>query len=189
MHESRLRHHGIVVGGLVHPPSVRARKSARDSFSDYLHSVLTYFVVIILVAWQDLYDLGARKFSVLSTSPLGCLPFSRTIGGGIQRECADEHNQAVQMFNHKLSSQLASLSHQLPDSTLVYADLYDPLIDIILQSKKYETAALCNKLTPEAFVRTHLIVCFGTSFVPQKELIRYSFLNSLINVYLELINF
>ncbi|PON65392.1 FMRFamide-related peptide-like, partial [Parasponia andersonii] len=37
MHESRLRHHGIVVGGLVHPPSVRARKPARGLFSDYLH--------------------------------------------------------------------------------------------------------------------------------------------------------
>ncbi|PON39644.1 hypothetical protein PanWU01x14_303440, partial [Parasponia andersonii] len=39
MHENRLRHHGIVVGGLAHPPSVRAHKLARGLFSDYLHSV------------------------------------------------------------------------------------------------------------------------------------------------------
>ena len=39
MHESHLRHRSVVAGGLVHPPSVRARKPARGLFSDYLHSV------------------------------------------------------------------------------------------------------------------------------------------------------
>ena len=99
--------------------------------------ILIYIYIYTHIYMQDLYDLGARKFVVLSTSPLGCLPFSRTIGGSIHRECADEYNQAVQIFNDKLSSQLASLSRELPHSTMVYADLYNPLIDIILESSKY----------------------------------------------------
>ena len=39
MHESHLRHHSVVAGGLVQPSSVRARKPAQGLFSDYLHSV------------------------------------------------------------------------------------------------------------------------------------------------------
>ncbi|XP_062098959.1 GDSL esterase/lipase EXL3-like [Humulus lupulus] len=125
------------------------------SYTDLLVNFASHF-------FRDLYDLGARKFGVLNTSPLGCLPFSRTIDGGIARGCANDYNEAVKMFNHKLSSHLTSLSHQLPHSTMVYIDLYNPLLDIILQSTKYgfeiskkgccgsgalETAILCNKFS------------------------------------------
>ncbi|KAF4388465.1 hypothetical protein CsatB_008068 [Cannabis sativa] len=126
------------------------------SYTDLLVNFASQF-------FRELYDLGARKFVVLNTSPLGCLPFSRTIGGDIVRDCANEYNEAVKMFNHKLSSHLTLLTQQLPHSTMVYIDFYNPFLDIILQPITYgfevskkgccgtgllETAILCNKFSP-----------------------------------------
>ncbi|KAL2895406.1 GDSL esterase/lipase EXL3, partial [Bienertia sinuspersici] len=51
----------------------------------------------------ELYNLGARRIGVFSTPPIGCVPSQRTVGGGILRECAENYNQACQLFNSKLS--------------------------------------------------------------------------------------
>ncbi|XP_024027177.1 GDSL esterase/lipase EXL3-like [Morus notabilis] len=142
----------------------------------------------LLATWasnffRDLYNIGARKIAVLNTSPVGCLPFSRTIGGGSERECAKDYNQAVELFNAKLSSQLASLSRELPQSTMIYVDLYNPLLHIILEPNKYgfgisdkgccgtgaiETAILCNKLTSTTCSNASAYV-FWDSIHPTEE--------------------
>lgn len=67
---------------------------------------------------------------------LGCLPSTRTVAGGLKRDCAKEYNEAAQLFNSKLSAELDSLNN-LPDVRIVYIDIYNPLLDIIQNPNKY----------------------------------------------------
>ncbi|KAK4782262.1 hypothetical protein SAY86_016364 [Trapa natans] len=112
---------------------------------------------------KDLYDLGARRIAVFSAPPIGCVPSSRTVGGGLFRDCARPYNVAAQLFNSKLSSAIDSLNRGLPSSKIVYVDIYNPLLDLILHPLDYgfmyadkgccgtgniEVALLCNKLNP-----------------------------------------
>ena len=85
---------------------------------------------------KELYGLGARRIGVLGAPPIGCVPSQRTLAGGLERECAEEYNYAAKLFNSKLSRKLDSLSH-LPNSRIVYIDIYNPLMDIIVNYHRY----------------------------------------------------
>ncbi|XP_061366011.1 GDSL esterase/lipase EXL3-like [Gastrolobium bilobum] len=110
---------------------------------------------------KELYKLGARRIAVLSAPPIGCVPSQRTLAGGIIRECAEKYNDAAKLFNSKLSKEMDSLNHNSPNSRIVYIDVYNPLLDIIVNYQKYgykvvdrgccgtgkiEVAVLCNPL-------------------------------------------
>ncbi|EEF52761.1 zinc finger protein, putative [Ricinus communis] len=115
---------------------------------------------VLLQVAQDLYELGARRIAFLGTLPLGCLPIERTFTGG------ETINQAAQMFNSKLSSELCSLNSSLADATIFYLDVYNPLLELIQNPQKqkgrFEVAkngccgtglvevlsATCNELNP-----------------------------------------
>ena len=96
----------------------------------------------VLQITQELYKLGARRISVFSTVPLGCLPILRTIGGGILRKCALLGNLAAQSFNSKLSAEVDYLASKLPTTQLVYIDIYKPLLYIIQNAYKYGSLSL-----------------------------------------------
>ncbi|KAK6939321.1 GDSL lipase/esterase [Dillenia turbinata] len=113
--------------------------------------------------YKDLYGEGARRIAVFGAPPLGCLPSQRTLAGGLNRVCVEEYNAAAQLFNSKLSPQLKSLTNQLPNSRIVYIDIYSPLLDLIQNPSKngfevvdkgccgtgnIEASILCNKFTP-----------------------------------------
>ncbi|KAH9693480.1 GDSL esterase/lipase EXL3 [Citrus sinensis] len=85
----------------------------------------------------ELYGLGVRRMGVFSAPPLGCLPSSRTLGGGKTRDCANDYNEAAQMFNTKLSAELDSLNIQFPDARLLLIDIYNPLLYLIQNPIKY----------------------------------------------------
>ncbi|KAJ8538247.1 hypothetical protein K7X08_014787 [Anisodus acutangulus] len=112
--------------------STPLRKSYYDvsSYADFLLNYASSFL-------QDLYGLGARRIGVLSIPPIGCLPSQRTLKGGEQRECVDYLNQAAQLFNSKLATDLSSLGNKFPDSRLVYIDIYNLLLDVINDPQKY----------------------------------------------------
>lgn len=74
---------------------------------------------------------------MFSTPPIGCVPSQRTLAGGLERQCAGDHNDAAKLFNAKLSKKLDSLNRALPDSRIVYIDVYKPLLDIIQNYKRY----------------------------------------------------
>jgi phospholipase/lecithinase/hemolysin len=65
------------------------------------------------------------------------VPSQRTLAGGLQRVCAEKYNIAAKLFNTKLSSQLNSLAENLPNSRVVYIDVYNPLLDLIQNPTKY----------------------------------------------------
>ncbi|XP_058772424.1 GDSL esterase/lipase EXL3-like [Vicia villosa] len=52
---------------------------------------------------KEIYDLGARRIGVFNVPPIGCLPFQRTATGGIERKIVVEYNEAVELYNYKLS--------------------------------------------------------------------------------------
>lgn len=86
---------------------------------------------------KEIYELGARRIGVFNVPPIGCLPFQRTAAGGIERNIVVEYNEAVELYNNKLSKELASFNQNYPNSRVVYIDVYNPLLDIILNSKTY----------------------------------------------------
>ncbi|XP_017246350.1 GDSL esterase/lipase EXL3-like [Daucus carota subsp. sativus] len=86
---------------------------------------------------QELYKLGARRIGVFGIPPIGCLPSQRTLQGGVERNCADNYNELAQLFNAKLSVELNSLNNRLPQARMVYLDVYNSLMEVILNPKKY----------------------------------------------------
>ncbi|XP_065880563.1 GDSL esterase/lipase EXL3-like [Euphorbia lathyris] len=137
---------------------LRARKLQYDvpAYTQLMSDSAATFV-------KDLYNLGARRIGFFSVPPIGCVPSQRTLGGGLQRDCAENYNQAATLFNSKLSSTLNSLHSSLPNSRLVYIDIYYPLLNLIQNPHQFgfsvvnkgccgtgalEVAILCNKLSP-----------------------------------------
>ena len=64
------------------------------------------------------------------------MPSQRTIAGGLHRQCGEGHNQLAMLFNAKLTTLLDSLSKDMPDSKMVYLDIYNPLLDLIEHPEK-----------------------------------------------------
>nr|DAD46757.1 TPA_asm: hypothetical protein HUJ06_016694 [Nelumbo nucifera] len=127
-----------------------------SAFTDLLLQFASTFL-------QELYGLGARRIGVFNIPPIGCVPSQRTLAGGKHKDCVDNLNQAAEMFNAKLSSELISLTNKLSHSTLVYIDVYSSLLDIIQRPQDYgfeeiskgccgtgkiEATILCNDLSP-----------------------------------------
>nr|XP_016510192.1 PREDICTED: GDSL esterase/lipase EXL3-like [Nicotiana tabacum] len=134
---------------------------------------------------QELYKLGARKIGFFGIPPLGCLPSQRTLAGGFNRECVQEYNQAAQLANTKLSAAINSLSKNLPQSKLVFIDIYYPLLDFIVNPKKYgfeevekgccgtgkiEVTLLCNKFSGTCEDNTKYL--FWDSYHPTEKAYR-----------------
>ncbi|XP_038723245.1 GDSL esterase/lipase EXL3-like [Tripterygium wilfordii] len=86
---------------------------------------------------QELHKLGVRRIGVFGVSTMGCLPSQRTTRGGIQRKCSASENQASQIFNSKLSSEIDVLNENLVDLKLVYFDSYHSLLHLVSNPSQY----------------------------------------------------
>ncbi|XP_062165467.1 GDSL esterase/lipase EXL3-like [Alnus glutinosa] len=127
------------------------------SYTDLLVKSASNFV-------KELYGLGVRRIGVFSAPPLGCLPSQKTLNGDLGKGCANDPNEAAKLFNAKLSVELGNLNNNLPHAKVVYIDIYNPLLDIIKNPKKYgleiankgccgtgriEVSVLCSQLEPD----------------------------------------
>ncbi|KAH6808219.1 GDSL-like Lipase/Acylhydrolase superfamily protein [Perilla frutescens var. frutescens] len=134
---------------------LRRKQYTVAAYGDLLISSATSFI-------QELYKLGARRIAVFGIPPVGCLPAQRTLAGGPMRKCSEEYNQAAQLINSKFSPKMDSLTKSLPQSRVVYIDIYEPILNLILQPQKYgfevndkgccgtgsiEVVILCNKFS------------------------------------------
>ncbi|XP_074583835.1 GDSL esterase/lipase At5g03810-like [Curcuma longa] len=123
-----------------------------DQFSDLLLQSFTKFV-------QTVYTLGARRIGVTSLPPVGCLPVSTTLFGGLGRECVGWLNDDAVAFNGKLNAAAEALKRSHHGLKLVVLDIYNPLLDIVrnpedkgfMEARKaccgtgtLETSLLCN---------------------------------------------
>ncbi|TVU31350.1 hypothetical protein EJB05_23032 [Eragrostis curvula] len=112
---------------------------------------------------QTLIDLGARQIAMTGVPPVGCVPEQRLIAGGLRRQCATDRNQLAQLYNRKLSQEVARLAGRFRDVNLVYIDLYAILDDIVRRYQELgfknnkdaccgliglESGVLCNFASP-----------------------------------------
>ena len=67
------------------------------------------------------------------------MPSQRLLVGGSETECAKQPNQASQVFNDKLARELGYLNNNLPNAKVVYIDVYNPILDLVTNPKKYGT--------------------------------------------------
>ncbi|XP_061359301.1 GDSL esterase/lipase EXL3-like [Gastrolobium bilobum] len=135
------------------------RKAQYDinSYTDMLSQFASSFI-------KEIYGLGARRIGVFGAPPVGCLPFERTLFGGIERKCSQEINMASTLFNAKLSAEMDYLNQNMPQAKVVYVDVYNPLLHIIENPTTYgfevvdkgccgtgivEASILCNQLETE----------------------------------------
>ncbi|KAL5577275.1 hypothetical protein UlMin_018974, partial [Ulmus minor] len=147
---------------------------------------------------KDLYDLGVRRIAVFSAPPIGCVPSQRTVGGGLERGCAEDRNQMAKLFNSKLEAELGTLGKSLPDkhTRIVYVDVYNPLLDMINNPLQYgfkiankgccgtgliEASVFCNQLEPTC--EDDSIYFFWDSFHPTENVYRM-FAKQVISNYL-----
>ncbi|XP_023538134.1 GDSL esterase/lipase EXL3-like isoform X2 [Cucurbita pepo subsp. pepo] len=150
-----------------------------DSYTDFMARYASAFA-------KELYAAGGRRIGFFGAPPLGCVPSQRTLAGGIERACVNEYNAAAELFNGKLHIALNQLQTSLPNSKLVYVDIYNPLLDVIQNYRKYgfevadrgccgtgkiEVTFLCNKFVktcndPNKFV-------FWDSFHPTEATYSY----------------
>ncbi|KAK6781980.1 hypothetical protein RDI58_019776 [Solanum bulbocastanum] len=80
------------------------------------------------------YDINAYTHLMVSATSHFV---QRTLAGGFSRGCVVEYNQAAQLANTKLSAAIASSSTNLLQSLLVLIDIYNPLLDLIVNPQKH----------------------------------------------------
>ncbi|KAJ3682595.1 hypothetical protein LUZ60_015168 [Juncus effusus] len=126
----------------------------RKGYGEHLKNMASEYV-------KELYNLGARIFGVIGMPPIGCVPFQRTVAGGLHRDCAADRNEIALDYNTKMIDEIERLKTQnvLPGSKIVFIDVYPHLMELIDHPEKYgftevrrgccgtgmvETATLCN---------------------------------------------
>ncbi|KAL5735043.1 hypothetical protein ACOSP7_032904 [Xanthoceras sorbifolium] len=137
---------------------IRRLEFTVSGYQDFLLDKLQSFV-------KDLYELGCLTVIIAGLPPIGCLPIQMTLKfeNPSNRKCLKDQNSDAQSYNHKLSKLLNQLQPLFPYSKIVFADVYQPLIDMIDHPHKYgvvetkrgccgsgliETVYLCNPTTP-----------------------------------------
>ncbi|CAK9314600.1 unnamed protein product [Citrullus colocynthis] len=88
---------------------------------------------------KEIYRLGCRTIVVAGLPPVGYLPIQESIAfqNPQDRKCLEDQNLDPQAYNQKLSKLLGNSQPQLPGSTILYADIYTPLIDMVKNPHNY----------------------------------------------------
>ncbi|CAF2068905.1 unnamed protein product [Brassica oleracea var. botrytis] len=72
---------------------------------------------------RQLFQLGARNVALFGICKIGCTPrIVASLGGGVG--CAEEVNQAADIFNNKLKTLVVDLNNQLSRGKFTYVDLF-----------------------------------------------------------------
>ncbi|CAN8253676.1 unnamed protein product [Cochlearia groenlandica] len=104
-----------------------------DDFADKL---LHKFLIQI----ERLHELGARRFFVNNIKPLGCYPnmVAKTTPRG---SCNEEVNQAISIYNDKLSKSLYAMKKKLYNTSFLYSDYYNFMLGLRRPSSSNQTSS------------------------------------------------
>jgi phospholipase/lecithinase/hemolysin len=94
---------------------------------------------------QDLYYADARRIAVIGLGPLGCAPHvvlhrSSSSSGLDERNCMVEVNDLIKGYNVMLETRLEKLRSELPNSDILFCDVYSGILEIISNPKIYGMA-------------------------------------------------
>ncbi|KAI9119916.1 hypothetical protein K1719_009305 [Acacia pycnantha] len=98
--------------------------------SHYVSMVIGNFTSVI----QEIYRKGGRKFGVINSLPLGCVPGTRLLGNGT---CFHKLSQLAVLHNRNLSIALSQLHKHLPGFKYSLYDLYTEGIQRINHPSKF----------------------------------------------------
>ncbi len=99
---------------------------------------------------QALYNLGARKMLVFDLGPIGCFPLVHNkIEGKVS--CLEDLNTMITMFNGKLYYMLMDLTSLFDGTTLVVAQTYKLIYDMILNPFTYGKTSIKGNFTQAFF--------------------------------------
>ncbi|CAK9164140.1 unnamed protein product [Ilex paraguariensis] len=110
-----------------------------SQYQDFLHNNLQNFV-------KELYNRGCRLMVITGIPPIGCLPLQRNAKSPILRTCIEDENSDAKSYNDKLEKLLPQLQASLPGSKILYADIFNPLLNMTNDPQKYgfvETSKGC----------------------------------------------
>lgn len=82
----------------------------------------------VIFAWQVLYQLGARKFGIVSVPPVGCCPSQRIRTR--TRDCYEQLNNLSKAFYATLKLVLQELRIELPEMRYSLGNGYDMVMAI-----------------------------------------------------------
>ncbi|XP_022944104.1 GDSL esterase/lipase At2g30310-like [Cucurbita moschata] len=159
-----------------------------SGYHDFLQSKLQSVV-------EEIYHLGCSNIMVAELPPMGCLPIQETLSFKDlpTRKCVEDQNSDSEAYNQKLLKLLKNLEAKLSGSTVLYVDIFTPIMDMVNNPHKYgfeqtnkgccgnglaEAGPLCNALTPTCKNRSKFV--FWDSFHPTET--AYNFITeSLFN--------
>ncbi|XP_055836132.1 GDSL esterase/lipase At4g16230-like [Solanum dulcamara] len=105
-------------------------------FPNNKNSTLTGFISKLITGLsqqlQKLYELGGRKFVVMSLYPNGCSPMVRArVPIPTMHGCIQAVNVPLGLYNTNLRSLLDYMMQKMPDSKFVYVDVFNIIKNII----------------------------------------------------------
>ncbi|KAK1261581.1 GDSL esterase/lipase EXL3 [Acorus gramineus] len=108
-------------------------RSAEYDLPSYINFVLRWATSFL----KELYASGARKFAIIGLPPIGCLPYQKTLRGGITRECFDTFNEAALAFNSRCNIEIQKLNSELDGVKIAFGDIYGIIMDLIQNPFKH----------------------------------------------------
>uniref|UniRef100_A0A7N0RBV3 GDSL esterase/lipase n=1 Tax=Kalanchoe fedtschenkoi TaxID=63787 RepID=A0A7N0RBV3_KALFE len=137
---------------------VRSQRLTVGEYQDFLLGKMNYTV-------QALYKLGVRNMLITGLPPVGCLPIQMSLKRHnlLKPVCVAEQNADSVIYNKKAVNMFSVMEKECPGLKLGYANIYDPLLDMIEHAPKFgflvtrvgccgtgkvEGGPLCNLLSP-----------------------------------------
>ncbi|KAL0673788.1 hypothetical protein Bca4012_001769 [Brassica carinata] len=163
--------------------TVPARRLEYPYISGYQDFILKRLEILV----QELYSLGCRNIMVVG------IPVQMTAKfRNIFRFCIEQENIDSVLYNEKLPKALPKIEASLSGSKILYANVYDPMFDMMQNPSKYgfketkrgccgtghlEMTLLCNAVSPLCWNRSEFL--FFDSIHPSEA--TYNYIGNLLD--------
>ncbi|BBH07964.1 SGNH hydrolase-type esterase superfamily protein [Prunus dulcis] len=100
------------------------------SFNQFLASTLRQEI-------KNLYSINVMKVVVIGLAPIGCAPHYLSQYRMKDGQCVEEINDTVMEFNFVMRYMIEELREELPDSNIIFCDVFEGSMDIIKNSEHH----------------------------------------------------